>query len=300
MKTKNKHKNYKKYIERKDASFSIFLDRIFKFLSHKIYFMFIPHSKKKTKSLSIPVYALIILVVVVLSSMLSAFVILTENTVLASKTKILQGSYDEQLEEIKSLEVTAKRIIEADESMIALTNILKRGGINTSDIFINTATNTGIIERIDKKSKELKKSKDLINQLSSRINARTKTMNSIPSILPIAGQDIIISRPFQEGILLPKSIEIETISGTDIRATANGKISKINFIENKGFEVTIDHAFSLKTKYIGLATINYTVGKTIEKGNTIGKSRHSSFEYEVQVASKFVDPILITSFNYEQ
>ncbi len=296
MKNKNK---YKKYVEKKEPSFSIFLDKIFKFLSHKIYFMFVPHSNKKTKSISIPIYALIILIVIVLSSMMSAFVILTENTVLASKTKILQGSHEEQLEEIKNLEITAKRIIEADGSMTSLTNILKRGGIKTSDIFVNTNTNTGIVEQIENKAKELEKSKELINQLNSRITARTKTMNSIPSILPVTGQNVIISRPFQEGILLPKSIEIETISGTDVRATATGKISKIKFIKNKGFEVTIEHAFALKTKYMGLATINYTVGKTIEKGNTIGKSRHSAFEYEVQVASQFVDPILITSFNYE-
>ena len=62
----HKRKNKVKYINKKPSVIYLFFRKIIRFFTHRIYFMFIPHSKKKTKTLSIPVYALIFIVLIII------------------------------------------------------------------------------------------------------------------------------------------------------------------------------------------------------------------------------------------
>ena len=65
IKPKKKKNNSSKYLNKKENFLHLFFGKIGKFLTHRIYFMFIPHSKKKTKTLSLPVYSIIIIVLII-------------------------------------------------------------------------------------------------------------------------------------------------------------------------------------------------------------------------------------------
>ena len=75
-KNKKKKRNYK-YIKEK-SKFSKKADELKKFLTHKLYFMFVPHSKNKTKTLSLPVYSIIIFVIIISGALFITFSFLTK------------------------------------------------------------------------------------------------------------------------------------------------------------------------------------------------------------------------------
>ena len=94
--------------------------------------MFIPHSKKKTITISLPIYAIIILVIIVSGALLVTFSFLTKNTIIANKIEILSGSYNDKLEEIDSLEILFNSLVTNDyyrADMLNLVNNLKANDI---------------------------------------------------------------------------------------------------------------------------------------------------------------------------
>lgn len=291
---KEKHK-YSKYLitDSDKSSTELFFENLFKMLSHKIYFILVPHSNKKSKSISIPIYVLIITVVIVSVVMFASFTLLTKSIVLDSRTKVLEGSYQERLDIMKSLEDDSKLIAENNEYRDGLSSLFTEGNFDIRYIFTNY-TDTNIINNVKQKTLELEESRDSIDELESILLERKKNTSTLPTILPISHKSVIISNPFQKGILFPKSMEFEVITGSDIRSTADGVIESISFIKDVGFEVTISHSFSVTTEYIGLATINYSVGEKIDKGSILGKSKRNRFRYAIRVISDYINPIEFT------
>jgi len=292
---KTNNKKYNKYLMTDDdkSSAKLFFENILKTLSHKIYFILVPHSKKKSKSISIPVYVLIMTAVIVSVIMFGSFTLLTKSIVLDSRTKVLEGSYQERLDTMKSLEEDSKLIAENNEYRDGLSSLFTEGNFDIKSIFTNY-TDTNIINNIKQKTLELEESRDSIDELESILLDRKKSTSILPTILPISHKNVIISSPFQKGILFPKYMEFEVITGSDIRATADGVVESIDFVKGVGFEVTISHAFSIITEYIGLATINYSVGDKIYKGSILGKSKHNRFGYAIKVISDYINPIEFT------
>lgn len=299
---KNRKENYRKYVSSKKSKWSYFFSNFSKILMHRIYFMFIPHSKKKTKTLSLPVYSICIIVLVISLLLFTVFLFLTKNTVLASRTEILTGSYEERLDEINLLGEISIAVSTNENYRKDLKDMIKKSKIKTSSIFDTNIDNTNAyidnLSKINAKAEELEKSKQYIDELRVNLFSKEKSLNVIPSILPVDSRYAIISRPYQKGSITSKGIGFETVAGTLIRSTASGSIESVNYDKNDGFTVSITHPLGLTTIYIGLATISVTNKQKLEKGQIIGATKTGEFEYELKVASEYVNPLLYTTENY--
>ncbi|WP_039953749.1 peptidoglycan DD-metalloendopeptidase family protein, partial [Brachyspira hampsonii] len=275
-----------------------FLNKIGRFLTHRIYFMFIPHSKKKTKTLSLPVYSIIIIVLIISLSLLSTFSFLTKNTVLASKTEVLSGSYKDKLSEINSLENIFSSVVTNDYYRNDMSNIASLMNVDTNNI--NLAANyADNILLMNSRAEELEKLKSYLDELKANITSKNNALEPIPSILPIDSRYAVISRPYQEGSIISKGIGFETIAGTLIRATASGTVNDISYNKDTGFTITIYHRFGIITRYSGLATSLVSERMDVKKGEILGNAKTGVFEYELRIASEYVNPLIFTTVEYE-
>ncbi len=292
---KIKNKKYSKYLKTNDdkSNLRLFFERLLNMLSHRIYFILIPYSKKKSKSISLPVYTLVAVLLIVSSIFFISFTLLTKSIVLDSRTRILEGSYEERFKMMKSFENDSRLIAENNEYRDGLLSLFTEGNFDIKSIFTNY-TDTNIVNNIKQKTLELEESKESMDKLETILLERKKNISILPTILPISHKNIIISSPFQEGALYPRYAEFVVIAGLDIRVTADGVIESINFTKDLGFEVTISHKFAITTEYIGLATVNYSVGEKVKKGSILGKSKYSHFGYAIKVVSSYINPLVFT------
>ena len=299
IKPKKKKKNNSiKYTNKKPNSFHLFFNKIGKFLTHRIYFMFIPHSKKKTKTLSLPIYSIIIIVLIISLSLLTTFSFLTKNTVLASKTEVLSGSYKDKLTEINSLEEIFSSVVTNDYYRSDMSNIASILKVDTNNI--NLATNyIDNILLMNLRAEELEKLKVYLDELRANITSKNNALEPIPSILPIDSRYAVISRPYQEGSIISKGIGFETIAGTLIRSTASGTVNDVSYDKDTGFTITIYHRFGIITRYSGLATSLVSEQMDVKKGEILGNAKTGIFEYELKIATEYVNPLIFTTVEYE-
>lgn len=94
--------------------------------------------------------------------------------------------------------------------------------------------------------------------------------------------------PVEKGWIISKSLkglEIASLPGSVVRATAEGKV--LHASEGK---VIIDHGNNLKTGYENLERVSIKVGKSVEKGATIGYLKEKGISYQVKRFDKEIDP----------
>ena len=298
IKPKKKKNNSSKYLNKKENFLHLFFSKIGKFLTHRIYFMFIPHSKKKTKTLSLPVYSIIIMVLIISLSLLTTFSFLTKNTVLASKTEVLSGSYKDKLSEINSLENIFSSVVTNDYYRNDMSNIASLMKVDSNNMNLSTNYADNILV-MNLRAEELEKLKMYLDELKANITSKNNALEPIPSILPIDSRYAVISRPYQEGSIISKGIGFETIAGTLIRATASGTVNDVSYDKDTGFTITIYHRFGIITKYSGLATSLVSEKMDVKKGEILGNAKTGVFDYELRIATEYVNPLIFTTVEYE-
>ena len=100
----------------------------------------------------------------------------------------------------------------------------------------------------------------------------------LPSISPV-NKGWIISKS-------PKGLEIASLPGSAVQATADGKV----LCASEG-RVIIDHGNNLKTEYENLGRVNVKVGERVKKGETIGYLGGRGISYQVGRFDKEIDPL---------
>ena len=295
----HKRKNKVKYINKKPSVIYLFFRKIIRFFTHRIYFMFIPHSKKKTKTLSIPVYALIFIVLIIIGALLSTFSFLTKNTVLASKTEVLSGSYQDKLAEINSLENIFNSVATNDYYRNDMSNMVNLLKIDDESMKLSTNHYIDNILLLNSRAEELEKLRLYLDELKANITSKNNALEPIPSILPIDSRYAVISRPYQDGSIISKGIGFETIAGTLIRAAASGTVNDVSYDKDSGFTITIYHRFGVVTRYSGLATSAVSEKMTVKKGEILGNAKTGIFDYDLKIATKYVNPLIFTTLEYE-
>ena len=299
-KNKKKKRNYKYITEEKSKS-SERLEGLKNILSKRLYFMFVPHSKKKTITVSLSILSIIILSVIICAALLAAFSYLTKNTVVANKVETLEGSYSNRLDEVSYFEDLFNSFVtnyNYRTNMIRLTKDAKNG---ESD-YTNYAdyTNAELIDKtaiINARAEEFESVKNYLEELKANINSKNNGLESIPSILPIDSRYAVISVPYQKNSLNSKGIGFETIAGTLVRNTAAGTVHSVTYNNNDGFTIVVYHRLGIITTYRGLATSLVSENKDLKKGEIIGSTKTGILEYELTLATANANPLIFTSFN---
>lgn len=299
-KNKKKKRNYKYITEEKSKS-SERLEGLKNILSKRLYFMFVPHSKKKTITVSLSIFSIIILSVIICAALLAAFSYLTKNTVVANKVETLEGSYSNRLDEVSYFEDLFNSFVtnyNYRTNMIRLTKDAKNG---ESD-YTNYAdyTNAELIDKtaiINARAEEFESVKNYLEELKANINSKNNGLESIPSILPIDSRYAVISVPYQKNSLNSKGIGFETIAGTLVRSAAAGTVHSVTYNNNDGFTIVVYHRLGIITTYRGLATSLVSENKDLKKGEIIGSAKTGILEYELTLATANTNPLIFTSFN---
>ena len=299
-KNKKKKRNYKYITEEKSKS-SERLEGLKNILSKRLYFMFVPHSKKKTITVSLSIFSIIILSVIICAALLVAFSYLTKNTVVANKVETLEGSYSNRLDEVSYFEDLFNSFVtnyNYRTNMIRLTKDAKNG---ESD-YTNYAdyTNAELIDKaaiINARAEEFESVKNYLEELKANVTSKNNGLESIPSILPIDSRYAVISVPYQKNSLNSKGIGFETIAGTLVRSAAAGTVHSVTYNNNDGFTIVVYHRLGIITTYRGLATSLVSENKDLKKGEIIGSAKTGILEYELTLATANANPLIFTSFN---
>lgn len=169
---------------------------------------------------------------------------------------------------------------------------------NDSQLILSISEKLDIIEnQIVSQSEKYDRIKDIAVSFKNRISR-------IPSVLPLNIRDFTISSGFGERIdpilETPKfheGLDFSAPIGTNVYATADGKVE---FAEDKtdyGKCVDINHGNSYTTRYGHLSKILVSKGQEVKRGQLIGlvgssgKSTGPHLHYEVHVNGEAQDPV---------
>lgn len=171
---------------------------------------------------------------------------------------------------------------------------------NNADLLINTSNK---IDQLEKQLYLQSKSMDEIFQLAKNKN---QMLASIPAIQPVSNKDLtrIASgfgyriHPIYKTRMMHTGIDFTAPSGTEIFATGNGVVKKVEFAgRGYGNSIIISHGYGYETLYGHMSKIVVKQGKRINRGDLIGyvgntgTSTAPHLHYEVIKGGSKINPI---------
>ena len=120
---------------------------------------------------------------------------------------------------------------------------------------------------------------------------------------PIDRKKVITSRYGWRRRRAHKGIDIDLVTGDDVKVMLDGKVRYVNYHSGHGKVVVVRHYNGLETSYSHLSKqlvkVNDTVvkGQIIGKGGTTGNARGSHLHLEVSFKGTYIYPEYLFSFN---
>ncbi len=151
-------------------------------------------------------------------------------------------------------------------------------------------------------NQSLNRAVDLSEKILAELKTREKQnlLKNTPSIWPVQGY---ILAPFGWQVdpirgrkIFLQGIEIGTVPGTGVVATAPGTVSDVGFNDDYGLHMWITHRFGMKTFYAYLDRVNVSTGDRVTKGDLVGYTGKrddfpvSALYYEVHVGTVAYNP----------
>ncbi len=102
--------------------------------------------------------------------------------------------------------------------------------------------------------------------------------------------------PYTKRRAFHKGIDLGAPWGTEIKATAAGKVSFVGRYGSYGKSVFLDHGYGIETRYAHLSKIFVDEGQTLSLGESIGKigntgrSTGKHLHYEIKINKKSMNP----------
>jgi murein DD-endopeptidase MepM/ murein hydrolase activator NlpD len=129
-----------------------------------------------------------------------------------------------------------------------------------------------------------------------------RTGVSIPSRMPLDSAALTSSfgmrtHPVLGGRRGHKGIDLGSPTGTPIRATADGTVSRADWFSSYGLYVSLEHGGNIETRYGHMSRLNVASGQQVKKGDIIGyvgstgRSTGPHLHYEVRIAGTAVNPV---------
>lgn len=127
---------------------------------------------------------------------------------------------------------------------------------------------------------------------------------SRPSVRPVADDEAWISSGFNPNRYHPilensrphEGIDISAPAGSEIRATARGRVTFAGAKPGYGRLVEIDHGYGYRTRYAHASRVLVRVGQRVDRGDVVGEvgqtglSTAPNLHYEILVGGRPVDP----------
>jgi murein DD-endopeptidase MepM/ murein hydrolase activator NlpD len=290
----------------------------------RITIMFIPHSEKRIINFHVSIFAIAIIAGMVTTTVtVTSILIINHSSTIkevsklkkyGSNSKIQIKKYREEINELYDIFQKFKPEITHLYSLTPggdIDSLWAKGGVhNPNPTFENGDTNgdngnalSPLIEilNIQEVERELKTTKKIFSKVKVFLEYRKKIIETTPSIWPVNGY--IISRFGQRGSMYAaetefhNGIDIETFPGSEIKATAPGKVSDIRWDPVLGLMVLVKHKYGFTTAYAHCQRVSVELDQQVSKGEIIGyvgrtgKTARYICHYEIIIGTEFVDPM---------
>ena len=125
---------------------------------------------------------------------------------------------------------------------------------------------------------------------------------AIPSTMPVSGTNFtsgygVRSDPFQGRAAMHAGVDLAGAFGTKIFATADGTVSRTQWVNGYGNLVEINHGQGIQTRYGHLSRSLVSPGQKVKRGDLIalmgstGRSTGNHLHYEVRIDGRAVNPV---------
>lgn len=176
---------------------------------------------------------------------------------------------------------------------------LKYKDLENSKLVINTA------KRIDKLSEKIKLEKKSITDLEKITYSKQDELIHTPAIQPVENKDLVRTgsgfgmrfHPILHIFRMHEGQDFVCPKGSEVYATADGKVTSVRKSTTFGNVVEIDHGFGYLTLYAHLSGFNVKQGQKVKRGDIIGYvgstglSSGYHLHYEVHKNGKPINPI---------
>jgi len=290
-----------------------FFSRFYKWGKQKLTVMFIPHDEKKVISFHISLFTILFtIVLLVVAFLVSSFYIMRHSSIV----KEIEALNITQKESEKIIAGFKEKVHSVDKVVAGLrkdTEVLYSTVIDKKAPFLWAKGGEGIIIPDELKGEVSKKDIPIeiyelldrvrelgvVNEVLDRVKKflllRKPIIQNMPSIWPVYGQ-IVRVLPVGSG-RISIGVDIETLPGLGVRATAPGKVSMVGWRENDGITVEIEHKYGFRTVYSHLLSANVSEGQVVKKGDIIGYVGNTGMvhnyicHYEIYIGLYPVNPI---------
>lgn len=285
----------------------------------RITVMFIPHSEKRIINFHISIFAISFIVgmTICIVTITSILIINHSSTIkevsklkkYGSNSKIQIQKYKEEINKLYTIfqkfkpEITHLYSLTPDSD---IDSLWAKGGVPNLNPPKGSENENEIsppleILNIQEIEKELKTTKKVLVKIKEFLEYRKNIIENTPSIWPVNGY--IVSRfgnrnsPNNFEQEFHSGIDIEAFPGTEIKATAPGRISDINWDPTLGLTITIKHKFGFISSYSHCQRVSVEIGQKISKGEVIGyvgrtgKTTRYICNYQIRIGTENVDPM---------
>ncbi len=141
---------------------------------------------------------------------------------------------------------------------------------------------------------------ETLDDLIFKADRYLEMIRYIPLGAPVPG--VITSKfgrrrdPINSKSAFHNGVDIKAKMGTEVKATADGKVFKRGYDKGLGRSIILDHTNGFTTKFGHLKKIIVTKGEKVGRGQTIGllgnsgRSTGPHLHYEITYQKKFMDP----------
>ena len=153
----------------------------------------------------------------------------------------------------------------------------------------------GPLNRVEPKFKDLFISWKKVEQLET-------SMSAIPAAMPVSEYTYssgfgVRFDPFNGNAAMHTGIDMAGPQGEEIRATADGTVSRASWFGGYGNCVDVDHGKGISTRYGHMSRILVHAGDMVHKGDVVGlmgstgRSTGTHLHYEVRIDGRAVNPM---------
>lgn len=322
-------------MKKKNADYSAFmeesqLNRFKGFFKKRITLMLIPHSEKKVLNVQVSLFSIVAVVVVFISLLLSFFILTSGYSGSLRVINDRDGRIEKAEANLYETSIAVEELNNSAENFKkAINRTLISVNISTGsdgsgsgrdgdlgdlfDITSSDVSSSNDVKKIDGVKNLLDDTIPKLKILASQMETKTELFYDMPSINPlkgVKGRNTLgfgpQKNPFSGKWYIHRGLDLANSRGTPIVATANGKVSVVDYQQNGyGWYIMIGHKFSYNTRYAHLQKAFVTKGQYVKQGDVIGlmgstgNSTGPHLHYEVRIGPTYVDPADYIGISYK-
>jgi len=213
------------------------------------------------------------------------------------------------LQDIQERDNTIYRVIFEAEPIPGTIREAGYGGVDRYNSLRNLYNSDVVVDmtkRVDRLGKQLYIQSKSYDELWDLVKNKTNMLASIPAIQPVANKDLkhmasgygMRMHPIYKTVKMHEGMDFTAPVGTEIYATGNGTISKIEMNgRGYGHNVMINHGYAYETLYGHCSRIVVRQGQKVKRGDLIayvgnsGSSTGPHLHYEVRKHGNPINPV---------